>query len=135
VRHVLGARRPTPLANDALDRWHTAVERFDGDVDVLFVGGAHLERVVAQSPFANHARVLRVEPPFSERAVDVTLGRTPRSPRMRPLSLPLPDDPVCIRALRDPFERETSSSPVPTLDVVAAAGLAIPLSGRRVLVR
>jgi hypothetical protein len=134
VRHVLDARRATPLPPSALDRWFAAVERFEGDVDVIFVGGAHLERVVRESPFAKlRARTLRVDSVFAGGALDVAVASSEPSPR--PLRLPLPDDALCVRALRDPFEREKSGSPVPELDVVAAAGLAIPLAGRRILVR
>lgn len=163
ARHVLDARRATPLQATSLERWHVAISRFEkvqseevtpvvtwrpmsatprraaqvataktapAQVDVLFVGGAHLEKLVASSPFAGKARVLRVD------ALHASLSASVRpAARPRPLLLPLPDDALAVRALRDPFGVEKKASPVPTLDVVPGGGLVVPMGGRRIFVR
>ncbi len=165
ARHVLDARRAVPLGAAALERWHAALSRFErmqseevtpvvtwrpglpslwaapsprrtqapavpAQVDVLFVGGAHLEKLVASSPFAGKARVLRVD------ALHASLSASIRpAPRPRPLVLPLPDDALAVRALRDPFGVEKKSGPIPSLDIVATGGLVVPMGGRRILVR
>lgn len=124
--------RGTPV----LERPTTRPQRRAGEsaqpaqVDVLFVGGAHLEKLVASSPFAGKARVLRVD------ALHASLSATIRpAARPRPLVLPLPDDALAVRALRDPFGVAKKAGPVPTLDVVPSGGLFVPMGGRRILVR
>jgi hypothetical protein len=163
ARHVLDARRAVPLQAASLERWHAAISRFEkpaseevtpvvsfrpgvaarpgrprgaavpAQVDVLFVGGAHLERLVAASPFAGKARVLRVDALHASLSASIRPAAHAAQPR--PLLLPLPDDALAVRALRDPFGVEKKAGPVPTLDVVASSGLVIPMGGRRVLVR